>query len=206
MTCIVGIEANGNVIIGGDSAASTPLSMINAGRSKVFRKGPFLIGYSGSFRVGQVVEHLMSVPPHPAEAEDIDYMVGGFIEHMRYALKQCGVIDINNAVETSKGTMLIGYNGTLYEMDGDFQVLPREHAAIGSGWLPALGVLHYTSRFALDQSPEWQVEKALQAAEDINPFVKGPFNVDILEPEVGKADPLPPPPRSIHNWYGLKRS
>ena len=202
MTCIVGTEKDGDVFIGGDRAAATQMSIIQAGRSKVFRKGPFLIGYSGSFRFGQVVEHLMGIPPHPSDAEDLDYIIGGVIEHLRYCLKTAGVVDTTNAVETSKGTMLIGYNGKLYEMDGDFQCLPRSPAAIGSGWMAALGVFHYVSNNETDKEPQMILKSALEAATDLNPFVLAPYDILSLPKDVGRA-PEPRVPRNIHNLWGL---
>lgn len=205
MTCIVGIEKEGCIVLGGDRAASTPMSVIESGRSKVFTKGPFVIGYSGSFRVGQVIEHLMGIPPHHPEATDLEYLVGGLIEHIRFCLKSSGVVDINNAVETSRGTMLIGYNGTLYEMDSDFQCLPKRYAAIGSGYLPALGVLHHITSNDENYVPQYTVKAALEAGAYFNPFVRPPFDYVVQDKkEVGRA-PAPKEKRNVLNLWGLKK-
>lgn len=207
MTCIVGLEKDGHIYLGGDRAASTPMSVIESGRPKVFTKGPFAIGYSGSFRVGQVIEHLMGIPPHHPESTDLEYMVGGLIEHIRFCLKSSGVVDINNAVEISRGTMLIGYNGTLYEMDSDFQCLPKRYAAIGSGFLPALGVLHYITTNEENYNEVSTVQSALEAGAHFNPFVREPFDMVTLPKETGRA-PAPKVAKNITNLWGFlpKRS
>ena len=57
MTCIIGLVADGRVYLGGDSAAVHGWTRRRTRLRKVFRKGPFLVGYTTSFRMGQLLEH-----------------------------------------------------------------------------------------------------------------------------------------------------
>ena len=62
MTCIVGVVDNGKVYMGGDSAGVGGLCIETRKQPKVFRNGDFLIGYTDSFRMGQLLQYKMSPP------------------------------------------------------------------------------------------------------------------------------------------------
>lgn len=57
MTRVVGLVRQGRVYMGVDSAAVQGWTRRASQVSKVFRRGPFLIGYTTSFRMGQFLEH-----------------------------------------------------------------------------------------------------------------------------------------------------
>ena len=67
MTCIVGIEHGGKVYIGGDSAGSDGHHLVIMAEPKVFKRGRFLIGYTTSFRMGQLLQHTLKPPAFTAE-------------------------------------------------------------------------------------------------------------------------------------------
>ncbi len=54
MTAIVGLVHNATVYIGGDSAGVSGYSMTVRADSKVFTIGPYLMGFTTSFRMGQL--------------------------------------------------------------------------------------------------------------------------------------------------------
>ena len=56
MTCIAGLIEDGNIWIGGDSAAVTHYRMMKRADTKVFINGPFLIGFTSSYRMGQILQ------------------------------------------------------------------------------------------------------------------------------------------------------
>ena len=62
MTCIVGLVHNGIVYIGGDSAAIT-IDGVQFLRSdpKVFIKEDFLIGFTSSYRMGQLIRFNLKI-------------------------------------------------------------------------------------------------------------------------------------------------
>ncbi len=57
MTCIVGIETDKGVVIGGDSAGVSGLGLTVRADEKVFARGPFVMGFTSSFRMGQLLRY-----------------------------------------------------------------------------------------------------------------------------------------------------
>ena len=62
MTCIVAIKHDNEIWMGGDSAAFRDDERTNRADEKVFKNGDFLLGYSGSFRVGQLIRYAFNPP------------------------------------------------------------------------------------------------------------------------------------------------
>lgn len=167
MTCIVGIEHKGKVWMGGDSAGTN--SMMNQtirDDKKVFINGDFIIGFCGSFRMGQLLNYTLKPPVHPEGKSDMEYMVGDFMN----AVKMC--LDVGE--EGLEPNFLCGYRGKLYEIEGDYQVgIPQKgFAAIGSG-----GDLATGSIMSSKGNPKKRILVALKAAESGNAAVRAPFIV-----------------------------
>lgn len=145
-----------------------------AGRadSKVFRNGPFIMGFTASFRMGQLLRYSLVVPDHDPRVEVEKYMATSFINAVRQCLKDGGYAEKNNEVE-SGGTFLVGYKGRLFEIEDDYQVGESLNgfAAVGCGFAYALGSLHSTD----GMKPEDRIRKALVTAEHFNAGVRGPF-------------------------------
>jgi ATP-dependent protease HslVU (ClpYQ) peptidase subunit len=174
MTCIVGISHRGRVYMGGDSAAVQGWTRRKTALKKVFRRGPFLIGYTSSFRMGQLLEHHLDVPKQAAGQDDMAYMVTGFIESVRKLLKDKGFAKVESNSETG-GQFLVGYRGQLYTVHRDFQVghVADGMDAVGSGREYALGSL-----YALDKlGPTTRIKRALAITAYFNAAVAPPFVV-----------------------------
>lgn len=62
MTCIVGLVDKGSIYMGGDSAGVAGLSVTTRADEKVFLNGPFIMGFTTSFRMGQILRYKF-VPP-----------------------------------------------------------------------------------------------------------------------------------------------
>ncbi len=177
MTCIVGyLSPTRTVVLGGDSCASSSNIRYTVSQPKVFKKGEFLIGYTSSFRFGQLVEHDLELP-YPAPGSDpLAVMMGEFIPKLRHLLKEQGFSKVENNVETG-GQLIVGLRGRLFEVQDDFSVLEHKsgYCAVGSGADFALGSLH-TSRTAGAEARD-AVMAALRAAEAFAPGVMEPFTV-----------------------------
>jgi ATP-dependent protease HslVU (ClpYQ) peptidase subunit len=141
---------------------------------KVFRRGRFLIGYTTSFRMGQLLEHYLVVPPQHSDESDSHYMVTKFVEAVRKLLKEKGFTKIEANSEKG-GQFLVGYNGTLYSIQSDFQVGQTSEGldAVGSGAEFALGAMKALSKL----SPSRRVKRALEISAHFNMGVCGPFYV-----------------------------
>ena len=172
MTCIVGIEQDGKVFIGGDSSASTQETMNLTSIEKVFRNGRFVIGFTSSFRMGQILRYGIDFPI--AEVYDEAYMVRQFVETVRVRFRELGFSKIESNEETG-GDFLVGVDGKIWHVSSDFQVNRYRDGlyAIGSGATYALGAMK-----ALDAIETVErLTKALEISAYYSPWVKPPFIV-----------------------------
>jgi ATP-dependent protease HslVU (ClpYQ) peptidase subunit len=173
VTCIVGIADKGRVWIGGDSAGSNGWSTHIRSDTKVFRNGPYVLGFTTSFRMGQLLRYRLQAPE--PDGWDIDrFMATTFVDAVRQCLKDGGWAKTDNGQERG-GTFLVGYRDRLYEIEDDFQIgyTACGYAAVGSGYLVALGSLYATT----GSDAAERVSQALKAAEHFTGGVCGPFTV-----------------------------
>jgi ATP-dependent protease HslVU (ClpYQ) peptidase subunit len=176
MTCVVGMIKNDRVYIGADSAAATSGWTVRASAlQKVFRHGSFLIGYTTSFRMGQILQYEVDYPE--AEVYDETYMVTRFVPAVREKLKNLGYTKIDNNQEEG-GDFLVGVAGQLFLVSSDFQVnhFLDGMAAVGCGAEYALGALLVRRSF-VGHDPETSIRVALETAAYFSGGVIGPFTV-----------------------------
>lgn len=177
MTCIVGLVHRGTVYIGGDSASVQGWTSRITRLPKVFRRGPFLIGYTTSFRMGQLLQFGLEPRVQAAGEDDMRFMVTEVAERVRLLLKERGVAKVESNAETG-GQFLVGYRGRLFSMQQDFQVneMADGYDAVGSGAEYALGAMR-----ALSKSPPIpRLKRALEISAHFNMGVSGPFFVKKL--------------------------
>ena len=170
MTCIAGIECNGVVWMGGDSAGTAGnMHQRIRGDKKVFIKGDFIFGFCSSFRVGQLLQYNLELPSHPEEREDFAFLVNEFVNAVKTCLKAEEGEDVTPY-------FLFGYRGKLYGMQGDYQVSKAEEGfdAMGSGADIAIGALHTNKAV---KSPKKRLLQALEASALNNAAVRPPFIV-----------------------------
>ncbi len=177
MTCIVGIEQDGVVYMGGDSAAVGGWQGMSTSIPKVFRVGGLLFGYTSSFRMGQIIQHHLTPPAHDDGNSPIEYLVKQLIPEIRRLFSAHGYMG-KDAERENGGVFLVGYRGELYRVDADFQVIRycSGFAAVGSGEEYALGVLFHTA----GDKPLDRMRDALKAAEFFCIGVMGPFVFETL--------------------------
>jgi ATP-dependent protease HslVU (ClpYQ) peptidase subunit len=178
MTCIVGLVDKGDVYIGGDSAGVSGLSISIRADEKVFGNGPFVMGFTTSFRMGQLLRYKFSPPAQTVHQNDMEYMVTGFIDAARLCFSTNGFGDKDGTVG---GTFLVGYKGSLYTIEGDYQVGKSQGAfdAVGCGSDLALGSLYSTEGLPAEK----RVNIALAAAATFSAGVAPPFTILRLESE-----------------------
>ena len=187
MTCIVGLERAGVVYMGADSAEVDVESMSASTRDdhKVFidTTRRFIIGFSGSWRVGQLLRYVVKMPAQPADKDDMAFMVTNFVDAVRTAQKKKGTMKKQDEVEETDSHLLVGYRGRLYVIRSDFAVAraTTPFAAIGSGEPVALGAMYALRRSK--SAPEHRLRTALAAASEYCAGVRPPFHVLRLGPE-----------------------
>lgn len=186
MTCIVGLQAKGKIWIGGDSAGIAPETLMRVLRkdSKVFKLGSeYIIGYSGSFRFGQVLRYKFTPPEKPEGKDDYEFLVTDWLDALRVTLKDSGFTKIDDNVESFEdSSALIGYNGKLYCLEEDMQIgeLTVPYASIGCGADFAFGSLDTSIKLSKRMSPRKRVQLALEAASTFSGGVAAPFTIQSL--------------------------
>jgi len=173
MTCVVGVVEGERVYIGADAAGVNGWEVRESTVPKMFVNGAFVIGYTTSFRMGQILQHHLRVTPQGTE-DEMEYMVCTFVEAVRGCLKEYGFSKVENNVEEG-GFFLVGYKGRLYGVERDFQVNASADGieAMGCGRQYALGALR-----VLETMPARErVVRALEVAAYYSGGVMGPFSV-----------------------------
>lgn len=173
MTCIVGVAEKGKVYLGGDSAGVGGLSITIRSDEKVFKNGKFIMGFTTSFRMGQLLRYKFSPPPQSMGQGDMEYMVVNFIDAVRSCFSENGFGKMTDKDSNAGGNFLVGYNGVLYNIDNDFQVgIPTaQYDSVGCGTDLALGALHSTR----GKKPQERLKMALEAASAFSAGVAPPF-------------------------------
>lgn len=162
MTCIVGLVDNGKVYIGGDSAAITDQAIEVRANKKIFRKPGCLFGFTGSFRIGQLLEHFAMLPKPEGE----------LMQHMVTKL----VPAVKDIAGDSMHELIVGCDGRLFKIDSDYAVAEYgDYVAAGGGEAYALGRLHGCSG-----TPEERILAALEAAQAHCAGVRAPFHIEVV--------------------------
>jgi hypothetical protein len=174
MTCIVGLVDDGQIYIGADSAGVGGLGLTIRADEKVFTKGDFIMGFTSSFRMGQLLRYSLKPPVYHSDVDTFEYMVTDFINAVRDTLKAGGYAQKDKEVEQA-GVFIVGFKGKLYKIDSDYQValssLPFD--ACGCGDDIALGAMYSNSHL----DPVKRINQALEAAEQFSAGVRRPFIV-----------------------------
>lgn len=184
MTCIVGAidKKTGTVYIGADSAGTGGTSLRLRKDPKVFIRKPFIMGFTTSFRMGQLLmsDERFSIRQQKENESDYDYMVSAFIPAIQALFEKGGYLVVKDKVQ-SGGTFLVGYKGHLYSIHDDFQVGEHldDYNSCGCGENYAIGSLYSTEKTSMPTAE--RVYEALEAAEHNCSGVRRPFNILKLE-------------------------
>jgi ATP-dependent protease HslVU (ClpYQ) peptidase subunit len=116
---------------------------------KAKERGSYIIGGAGDYRALQVVLHGWQPPLVSAKAKQnlYEFVINKVAPSLKLTLVEAG-IEFNKGSEDSDNKfelqLLVGINGTIFEIDSDFAVAMNDTGlyAIGSGGDYALGALH----------------------------------------------------------------
>lgn len=201
MTCIVGYvdKSDGRIIMGSDSIAASGWDKRIQEIPKVFIKNEkMIIGYTTSFRMGQLLEYSLILPEHPSEKSDHEYLCTDFINSVKKCFKDNDFAEVKNNV-VGGGTFLVGYKGNIYKIFSDFQVSLSidGYDACGCGESYALAAIYNLKRIETPSEiynvPKMVYEgkptfggrdivyKSLETAAYFSAGVSGPFNIQSLK-------------------------
>lgn len=189
MTCIVGMlnPQDGNVMIGGDSAAVSGIEIQIEKQPKIFVHGDFIFGCTSSFRLIQLLKFQFQPPiiensgpgfATVAKQSPVDiyaYMCTKFVDELRNCFKAGGILDTQNGIEHG-GTFLVGYKERLFRINSDFYVMETLDGfdAVGCGQQYALGAMKQLESTKL--SVQAKLAQALETAAHFSGGVVGPFH------------------------------
>ena len=184
MTVIAGVRAGGAVFMAADSATARGWELTVRQDVKAFRNRSYLIGFTTSWRMGQLLQYAFQPPLPPQNGDLHRFMCTTWIDDVRACLKAGGWAKLDNAQEQG-GEFLVGVNGRLFIVHGDYQVAEpaADFAAIGCGADLALGALHATTMW----SARRRLGAAMAAAEQFSAGVCGPFTYLRLGKTAGKS-------------------
>ncbi len=127
MTCIVGVAKNGKVYIGADSLGSNGFTKEIRKECKVFKNGDFLIGGTTSFRMLDLLKWKFN-PPTVKDDNLHKFMVTEFVDSVRRLFVDNGYCITTG--DWTSGCFLVGVNGKLFSIEGDFQVYEQEYYSL----------------------------------------------------------------------------
>ena len=182
MTCIVALREKGTIYMGCDSAGIGGwYNRQNRADPKIYRVGKSLIGFTSSFRMGQLLGHALTLPEHHSDVAIEKWMVTAFVDAVRSCLKTGGYAEEKDKVEKG-GIFLVAYRSRIFEIQSDYQVAERDepYGAVGCGEDLALGALFASESTA--KQPRKRVELALKAAAAFSAGVYPPFRIEELKP------------------------
>ncbi len=170
----MGVKHEGKVYLGGDSAGTDDwLNQSTRVQPKVFVIEEMALGFTHSFRMGQLLQH-MELPPHPQYIDDFAYMVTLFIPAVKKLFTEGGFNKQDMGVDQG-GFFFAGYRGHLYCIQSDYQVSESadDYDSIGCGGAYACGALHTNGIL----SPKERIIQAIGTAEYHSAGVRGPINI-----------------------------
>lgn len=182
MTCIVSLRQDDKIYIGGDTAAVSGLSVNVRQDVKVFKNKNMLIGFAGSFRLGQLMRFAFKPPAHKKGQDAFEYMCVDVVRSIQKCFEKHGFGGHNKKEEKeTSGQMLVAYKGVLYEIYEDYQVgiSSETYSAIGCGGDLAMGAMYALEHLPKNQvlPAETKINIALNAAVTHNGGVLPPFTI-----------------------------
>ena len=155
MTVCIALKTPDGVWMGADSLASDQDVASVSASPKCGKFGNLLIGFAGSWKVGQQIFEMAGKANQPTMKQILD----------------------NFTTEIKEWSLLFVENGKIYEVDEDLACLEAittkgvSYSAIGSGAPVALGALY------LSHEDESSLMRALEASAEHTPNVRAPFRI-----------------------------
>lgn len=183
MTCIAAvINDNGTIWMGGDSGIKCGESSLETSLPKVFIKGKFIIGVTGTSRVAQLVRYVFE-PPEINNDNLHGYFVKDFVGALRDCMKEHGGECKNQEDEGPEtimdGRVLVGCRGQLFQIDHGYGVTVTAalFQAVGSAAVEARAAMFTAKALAPELDGEQLVRRALATAAEFDANVRPPFTV-----------------------------
>lgn len=170
MSCVIGIVEKGITYFGYETTGAGATQKARYNTPKVFRSGDYVIGYAGSYRVGQILRYYTKYP-NPDYSDLSKLMSTEFVDAMMSSMDDNRVIKNRDEIAEMDGAeTLVSIGGKLFVVQTDLSVVEPKYNywAIGSGWSVALGSLYSTDeeKIGVYISPQDRINIAISAASE----------------------------------------
>lgn len=147
MTTIIGVQYEDSCVIASDSrVAASGKVYTHPDMVKAVERGSYIIGGAGDYRALQVVLHGWIPPVVTAKAKTnlYEFVINKVAPSLKTALTDAGIEFNKSAEDKFELEVILGVNGSLFEIDSDFAVAMNDNNfyGVGSGGDFALGALH----------------------------------------------------------------
>ena len=190
MTAVAAYVDKKKVIwMGGDAAAVADYALSTLARRKVFVKESMIFGYTNSFRLADILQYCLAIPPRHVGQCAEEYVCASFIPALRAAVSEHGYTGMDNDEEAG-GNILVGYQGRIYNIQSDLAVVYRDapYDAVGCGAELCIGAMHaLAGEKRAERRGRDVVLAALRAAEANCAGVRRPFTVKSLSAAGARA-------------------
>lgn len=164
MTCIIAKIQDGRVHMIGDCMGSNGfVKNVYTKTPKVFSVGDFILGYTTSFRMGQILQYSWTPPDRLMGDEDDDkYLYKSVVDSIKKCFEDNG-FGHKPKDEFEGGVFLIGWKGRLFEMQSNMSLMEVEDfASVGCGSYHAIAAMKTMAHLnQLEESPQLFLETAL---------------------------------------------
>jgi ATP-dependent protease HslVU (ClpYQ) peptidase subunit len=171
MTCIAVVRQDDKIFMAGDRGASDDDTILTLSTPKVWKLGPYLMGYAGTLD-GERIRYNFN--PYVPDIKDTDkFMQTKFIKQLRQFYNDWWV-------DTSKDAdlgLIICVRGQIYEhnaVDMSLSKYTGDYLAMGSGAGYAYGYLNATEKISDGKK---RVVGAVNAAIKFSPSCRGPVDI-----------------------------
>jgi len=160
--------------VGGDSCAGNPsqYTAYEIANPKVFAKKEYLIGYTTSFRMGQILERFLEPPPIKDGDNLYHLMIDKFVPQIIKIFKRHRWSKNEDGNEVG-GQFIVGVRGRLFFIESDFSVIEYNSAFISCG----CGVDYAEGSLFNDTRSKDAILRAFKAAAHFSVYVQPPFKI-----------------------------
>lgn len=185
MTLVIAVADEKRAVMGGDSGSASlaAAGMVTVRNPKVFRAGPFLVGFALSWRFGQILQYHVEWPEPEPGCDLLRFAITEVGPRIRTAVVEHGFMAPQDDNTKRDAQAILALRNQIFGINGRFEVaqLQEPYIAIGSGHQVAYGSL-YATQTRTDLSLERRVELALEAGCEYVPGLRRPFIIEATAP------------------------
>ncbi len=179
MTCIIGLVAGPDVYMAADTAGTAGWLQMDLANGKMFTYEDYLVGFTCSYRMGQVLQYNTAWPKYTEDKGDLfPFMVREVVPAVRSAMKAAGFAEITEGrerIDNQAQCALVGIRGRLFHLSGNYQIDENLVGidSVGCGGVLALGSMLTLKKTAPNATPRKRLALAMAVTMEANAGVGG---------------------------------